>query len=149
MPFVPLQFEVPTRLVTSSFVLEPLGPEHNEADYDAWTSSLAHIHRTPGFEGRDWPHELSLEENLGDLERHARDFADRLGFTYTVRDAAGGAVIGCVYIYPATDSTHDAIVRSWVRESRAELDGPLARAVSDWLAGAWPFERIDHAPRLE
>jgi hypothetical protein len=30
-------------------VLEPLGPEHNEQDYDAWTSSMEHIAETPGF----------------------------------------------------------------------------------------------------
>ena len=30
--FVPLDFEVPLGLETSEFVLEPLGPEHNEQD---------------------------------------------------------------------------------------------------------------------
>jgi hypothetical protein len=25
------------------FVLEPLGPEHNEQDFAAWTSSMDHI----------------------------------------------------------------------------------------------------------
>jgi hypothetical protein len=38
-------------------------------------------------------------------------------------------------------------VRSWVRASRAELDAPLFRTVSTWLAEAWPFERVDYAPR--
>ena len=37
---------------------------------------------------------MSLEENLGDLERHARDFDERMGFTYTVLDA-GDDVVGC------------------------------------------------------
>ena len=41
--------DVPLGLATDDFVLEPLGPEHNEADYAAWTSSLEHIRRTPGF----------------------------------------------------------------------------------------------------
>ena len=45
---------------------------------------------------------MTLEENLDDLERHARDFADRTGFTYTVLDPATRAVMGCVYIYPDT-----------------------------------------------
>ncbi len=43
---------------------------------------------------------MSLEENLVDLERHARDFVDRTGFTYTVLDPDDD-VIGCVYLYPA------------------------------------------------
>jgi hypothetical protein len=38
--FVPPDFDVPLGLKTSEFVLEPLGPEHNELDYDAWTSSM-------------------------------------------------------------------------------------------------------------
>src|SRR5512147_2591266 len=41
--FVPPDFDVPLGLETSEFVLEPLGPEHNEQDYDAWTSSMKHI----------------------------------------------------------------------------------------------------------
>ena len=67
-------------------MLEPLGVEHNESDYDAWSSSIRHILATPGFEGSSWPHEMTLEENRRDLERHADDFAARTGFTYTVLD---------------------------------------------------------------
>ena len=56
-------------------------------------------------------------------------------------------MIGCVYIYPDKSEQHDARVLSWVRASRAELDAPLRRAVSDWLADAWPFERVAYADR--
>ena len=48
--FVPLDFVVPLGLETSRFRLEPLGPEHNEADYHAWSYSMEHIHATPGWE---------------------------------------------------------------------------------------------------
>lgn len=89
---------------------------------------------------------MSLEQNLGDLERHARDFADRTGFTYSVLD--GDHVIGCVYVYPATDETHDVHVHSWVRASRAELDLPLREAVAAWLVGDWPFARPLYEPLL-
>ena len=89
---------------------------------------------------------MSLEENLGDLERHARlRGTDRL--TYTVLDA-GDDVVGCVYIYPSRDGVHDAHVQSWVRMSRAELDLPLQEAVAAWLARDWPFERPLYAPLL-
>ena len=44
--FVPDDFAVPRELVTSEFRLEPLGPQHNEADYEAWTSSSARSART-------------------------------------------------------------------------------------------------------
>jgi hypothetical protein len=91
---------------------------------------------------------MGLDENLADLERHARDFVDRAGFTYTVLDPDGD-VIGCVYIYPAEDTAHDAHVRSWVRETRAELDPVVRCAVADWLASeAWPFVRPLYEPLL-
>src|SRR5262245_35442386 len=132
--FVPTDFDVPRRLETPQFVLEPLGPQHNEQDYDAWTSSVEHIHATPGWEDSKWPREMTPDENRADLQRHADDFGTRSGFTYTVLDAANRDVIGCVYIYPLPDGEADARAHSWVRESRAELDVPLWRAVTDWLA---------------
>jgi hypothetical protein len=141
-PFVPADFAVPDGLATPLFRLEPLGPEHNERDYAAWTSSVDHIHASPGFEGSRWPHEMTLEENLRDLEGHARDFAERTGFTYSVLD--GDDVIGCVYIYPDREGEADARVNSWVRADRADLDLPLRRVVHDWLGEAWPFERVDY-----
>ena len=144
--FVPVEFVVPLRLETPEFRLEPLGPKHNDADYRAWSSSLEHIHATPGWEESSWPRDMTLEENRADLQRHADDFENRSGFTYTVLEP-GGDVVGCVYIYPAPADLHDALVLSWVRASRAELDGPLSQAVSDWLATEWPFENVDYAPR--
>jgi len=139
---------VPLRLVTPELVLEPLGPQHNEPDYAAWTSSMTYIHGLPGFDGQAWPHEMSLEANLADLEEHARDFEDRSGFTYTVLDPDDSDVIGCVYIYPARDSPeNDASVRSWVRADRAQFDEPLWRAVRDWIWQEWPFENVAYAPR--
>ena len=145
--FVPSDFEVPLRLETPQFLLEPLGPEHNERDYDAWTSSMAHIVETPGFRDGSWPHEMTLDENRADLQRHADDFSNRVGFTYTALDPAGRDVIGCVYIYPLPDGDHDASVLSWVRESHASLDVPLWQAVSRWLEVDWPFASVEYAPR--
>jgi len=157
MGFVPDDFVVPHPLVTDVFRLEPLGPEHNEGDYRAWTSSISHIQATPGFEGRSWPRsDMTLAENLGDLKRHASDFAGRSGFTYTVRDAGSDEIIGCVYIYPAADGAGGASgasgvsgaeVRSWVSADRAALDVVLYDAVSEWLRSAWPFTAVRYAPR--
>ena len=153
--FVPADFAVPDGVVAADFRLVPLGPQHNEADYAAWTSSIDHIRETPGFAGGGWPHEMSLEENLGDLERHARDFADRRGFTYTVLSNDTGDVIGCVYIYPADAEGADggtavgaqAVVMSWVRADHAELDRVLYDAVTAWLERDWPFAAFGYSPR--
>jgi hypothetical protein len=145
MAFVPDNFQPPVELVADDFLLEPLGPQHNEADYAAWSSSIEHIRATPGFSESRWPHEMSLDENRADLERHARDFAERTGFTYTVLDPSDRDVIGCLYIYPDKKGNHDAVVTSWVRATRPELDAPLRELVSRWLAEAWPFERVSYA----
>ena len=131
--FVPAGFVPPRVLTAPGMELEPLGPHHNESDYAAWTSSMEHIRATPGFVGGNWPREMSLAENRADLERHACDFAERRGFTYTVREPGGGDVIGCVYIYPLKGAEGVATVSSWVRADRAELDVPLHRAVTEWL----------------
>jgi hypothetical protein len=154
--FVPPDFPVPGGLTTAEFRLEPLGPQHNAEDYAAWTSSIGHIQATPGFAGSSWPHEMSLAENLGDLERHARDFAGRRGFTYTVLGAISGEVVGCVYIYPprGEEAGHGsaggqhAVVRSWVRADQAALDPVLYHAVREWLERDWPFGSVEYAPRV-
>jgi hypothetical protein len=143
--FVPADFTVPTSFVAPGFRLEPLGPEHNARDYDAWTSSMDHIRATPGFETSDWPHEMTLEANLSDLEGHARDFRERTGFTYSILD--GDVVIGCVYIYPSKDDAHDARISSWVTASRAELDTTVWRLLSTWISESWPFRHPSYAPR--
>ncbi len=86
--FVPPDFVVPSSLETPLFRLEPLGPQHNEADYAAWTSSIEHIRGTPGYPDGNWPDGRSIDDNLRDLRRHADDFSQRRGFTYTVLDPA-------------------------------------------------------------
>lgn len=149
-PFVPADFDPPTSLVTDRFRLEPLGPQHNEADHAAWTSSIEHIRATPGYPDGSWPppQGMSLEANLSDLRRHASDFVSRKGFTFTVLDPADSEqVIGCVYLYPTKSPDHDVTVQSWVRADRADLDVPLADAVAAWIATAWPWERPDRCGR--
>jgi hypothetical protein len=157
--FVPEDFTVPDGLTAGELRLAPLGPQHNKSDYAAWTSSIDHIRETPGFSGRSWPHEMSLDDNLRDLEQHARDFAGRRGFTYTVLSAGAGAgagageVIGCVYIYPPGVQERrglgrwHAVVSSWVRADLAAHDPVLHDAVLAWLERDWPFDSIEYAPR--
>jgi hypothetical protein len=128
------------------FRLEPLGPDHNQRDYEAWTSSMDHIHATPG-DWSAWPHPMTLEDNLGDLDKHAREFSEREAFTYSILD--GDEVIGCLYIYPDEDGYSDAYVSSWVTESHAEMDVVVWRAVTDWLRADWPFRHFRYADRAD
>ncbi len=144
-PFVPDDFDVPTSHDGPGFRMEPLGPQHNERDHEAWMSSIAHIRSTPGFPDGDWPSPMSLERNHQDLVRHAADFGARRGFTYSILD--GEDVIGCLYIYPSEREGHDAEVSSWVTQRRAELDTVVWSAVTEWLARSWPFSRPRYAQR--
>ena len=146
-PFVPDEFTPPIAFDHDAFRLRPLGPEHNASDYAAWTSSIDHILATPGYEGSSWPRPMTLEENLGDLTKHAGEFVRREAFTYTVLAPDSETVIGCLYIYPSKLPGVDAKIRSWVRAAEGPLDPVLYRVVTDWLATSWPFERIEYAER--
>jgi hypothetical protein len=83
-----------------------------------------------------------------DLERHAKDFAECTGFTYTVLDA-NEAVVGCLYIYPAKDGVHDTRVQSWLCEPEAGHEEEFRQAIAEWLVSdAWPFKRPLYEPLL-
>ncbi len=140
---VPDDFVVPLGLDGPGFHLEPLGPQHNERDHEAWMSSVGHIRETPDFPDGTWPTPMTLESNLADLVQHAKDFEDRSGFTYSILD--GDDVIGCVYIYPSR--TNDASVSSWVRASRADMDVVTWQSISTWLETDWPFTNIEYGAR--
>ena len=144
--FVPDDFEPPVALDGPGFRLEPLTGEHNARDHAAWSGSMEHIHRTPGFQQGNWPHEMTLDQNMADLIRHDKDFQTRRGFTYTVLDPDDD-VVGCVYIYPLAGDPSAANVSSWVTEARADLDAPLYHAVSEWLERDWPFPRVEYGAR--
>jgi hypothetical protein len=145
-PLVPADFVVPRELRSAQFRLEPLGPQHNARDHRAWMSSIAHLQTTPGFADHGWPPDegFSAERNLADLEMHADEFERRVAFAYSVLSPDTDDVIGCVYVDPG-DVQGSAKVRSWVRTDVAELDGPLRRAVHDWVKESWPFDSIDYA----
>lgn len=145
-PFVPDDFDPPLSFQGPGFHLEPLGAVHSERDYEAWISSIEHIHATPGEWGT-WPHPMTLEENLADLEGHAGEFAAREAFAYSVLD--GKAVIGCLYINPDEEGGTDAHVRSWVTESRAAMDRVVWSTVNAWLKEQWPFRSFRYAVRLD
>ena len=135
--FVPESFDPPRPPAGDRFRFEPLGPDHNARDYEAWTSSVDFIRALPGFEESRWPHPMTPAENLSDLEKHAADFRDRTGFTYSILD--GDDVIGCVYIYPSSEPGHDARITSWVTAGRAEMDAPVRETIRSWIRNAWPF----------
>lgn len=146
-PFVPDGWPLPVAPATERLRLEPLGPQHHERDHAAWSSSIDHIRATPGFRpevwgGDAWPYPMPPEENLADLEQHAREFAAREAFAYTVLDPVTDDVIGCVYVDPDDGVEAGAMARCWVRATHADLDGELVATVRQWLATEWPFRTV-------
>ena len=107
-------------------------------------SSIEHIRATPGMDWKSWPIPMTLKENMADMEMHAKEFTDRESFTYSILDR--DMVIGCVYILP-TKTDCDAAVRSWVTESRSEMDPIIWETLNEWLAAEWPFDEYSYASR--
>ena len=89
---------------------------------------------------------MTRDENRADLQRHADDFRNRKGFTYTVLDP-GGRHNRCIYIYPLPDS--DPAARSFPGCGRAyaHLDIPLWRAVTDGSNPSSPVATVEYARR--
>jgi hypothetical protein len=139
-PFVPDSFEAPYTVPSAEFVLIKLTPALVELDYDAVMSSKERLRQV--FSRQDpWPRDaMTLEENRADLERHASDFDQRLGFTYSVLSLDQQQCLGCLYIYPWSGQAHDAQIYYWVRDSAQALDAHLDRFVQDWVAQEWPFK---------
>jgi hypothetical protein len=113
--FVPVGFEPPTSLTTGEFHLEPLGPQHNQADHAAWMSSIDHIRSTPGYPDGKWPpvSGMTLEENLADRPppRRGLHAARRLHRPSSTRPAADR--LASVSGRPGAGSGYGA--RSWSR----------------------------------
>ncbi|HEY5644634.1 MAG TPA: hypothetical protein VIS76_01710 [Pseudomonadales bacterium] len=145
MPFVPEDFQIPATLLHPLFRLRMLRAADAQADYEAVMASQARL-RAGSPHG--WPRPgFTLAENMADLERHEREFHDRVAFAYTVLTPDESTVVGCVYINPCslaeTDPALMADVYLWVRdEHHPLLTRVLFEAVGEWLASRWPFERV-------
>ncbi|MBT6265597.1 MAG: GNAT family N-acetyltransferase [Halieaceae bacterium] len=139
--FVPPEFVVPAELLTTKFKLRMLSIGDVEKDFEAVTSSAAHLSEV--WPDTGWPHGLTLNQNLVDLGWHEKEFQNRSSFAYTVVTLDESYVLGCVYFYPTNKSGYDAEVFLWVRESELSvgLDAELFTAVDGWLAAEWPFRQ--------
>jgi hypothetical protein len=163
--FVPPGFEPPRVLAVGELRLEPLGPEHNERDFAAWTSSMDHIRSSPGWAASEgWPREMTLDDNQGDLERHARDFLDGSGFTYTVLDRSDDVVgvststrqtTACMML----ESSHGFAGRRprsmvpsggrWPPGSQAMRGHSRDRSTSRYFPDGWISSRGSSGPRFQ
>ena len=145
-PFVPADFEIPTGLETERFRLRMLTVHDVEKDYEAVMETRERLFAIDG----NWPHEgFTMEENLADLQRHQREFLERVAFAYTVVSLDESRVLGCVYINKVKHKSVDAWVHMWVRESEYQkgLDPILFKTVKEWIETSWPFEKVIYPRR--
>ena len=139
-PFLPADFEVPTRLETPRLRLRPLTIHDAVKDFAAVMESEAHL-KTVFRPGSLWPTGLTLEENILDCAWHQKEFQLGSSFTFTVADLEETAVLGCLYIYPTRKTGYDAEISCWVRKCQLAggLDQHLFETVENWIATAWPL----------
>jgi hypothetical protein len=138
---VPDGFEVPLGLEHERFRLRKLTIDDVVKDFEAINERVDH-------EGAPQPPFVdTIALNLVDLGWHQKEFELRRSFAYTVVAPDESQVLGCVYLNPS--ETHDARVTLWVRRSAfdAGLDPALEAAVREWVATAWPFERVTFGKR--
>ncbi len=150
--FVEKTFIPPAEAEFEGYVLHPLGPDDVEADCAAANENADLIRQT---RGGTWPRgPITLDEDLGDLREHQRQFRTREAFAYVISNTENGMYEGCLYIYPphhpfddtdqsAMPADADAAISFWVVRSayNAGLYQDLFTFVGRWLNEVWPFMR--------
>lgn len=158
MPFDKIEFAVPERLETESFVLRPILASDDRLDYDAVMESKEFLRL---WEQTTWPEDdFTVEANREDLEKLERRHAENGAFTYTVLTNDETECLGCVYIIatnaqmfanatvtPLADRSwedFEATVYFWVRESRLEsgLDRAVLESLRRWFETEWEFDGV-------
>jgi RimJ/RimL family protein N-acetyltransferase len=148
-PLVPVHFQVPSRIVKDRFVMRPLLYSDAKPDYEAWHSSLDHLHGIFGPTSK-WPDAgMTLEDNAIDLAWHQREHESASSFAYTVFDSGEKTCLGCVYISPSRKENFEAEIYYWVRASEAEtgLESELGSFVRHWITAVWPFNAVVYPGR--
>ena len=149
MTFLPVDFEVPTLLVTEAFRIRPVTIHDVVKDYDAVMTNREHLWSLFGG-AWGWPEEdLTLEQDLVDLGWHQKEFQMRSSFDYAVMSPDEGRLLGCVYIDPPGKAGFDAEVYYWARQDGPEegLEGQLGEVVRLWISEDWPLAKVAYPGR--
>lgn len=142
----------PPELVTNKFIARKLTPEDVVFDYEAVMNNIDFIKATRGNAG-NWPDpEMTLEQDLKDLQWHALEFDKKSSFAYTVMNLEGTKCLGCFYLYPLgkdwrTDlgeenDKYQVDFSWWVIEEYKELYDQLRDVVLAWLRDDWGMEKV-------
>lgn len=142
MNFVPDSFDVPQKLTTNKFVLKPLTVEMCAMDYEAVMADPDLI-RGSYRDQPEWPPaDMTLAQNLKDLQDHEGEVTTRRAFTYSVLSPDESHCVGCVYIYPSQSPDFDADIFMWT--TTIDRYPVLFATVRDWVIHAWPFKKVQY-----
>ena len=101
--------------------------------------------------GGRWPSpDLTLEEDLSDLEMHQSEHLEREAFTYTVVSLDEDSVLGCIYIMPPFPGEEvDAAVQFWLRQNLWErgMESDFYPVLREWIESDWPFDTVVYPGR--
>ncbi|MET7463159.1 GNAT family N-acetyltransferase [Nonomuraea sp. NPDC005501] len=145
MAWLPADFVHPTHveLPGGGYHLRPITGADTDLDHPAVMGSQARLWSIYG-EAYGWPTaDMTYEDDLKDLERHAREIEAHESFNYALFDDAETALLGCVHIDPPERQDADAEVSWWVVDDRvgADLERAMDALIPQWIAESWPFER--------
>ncbi len=141
--WLPLDFVAPDRveLPSAGLHLRPIHPDDIEMDMIAVMGSRD---RLWSIFGPAWgwpPADMTVEDDLAELVRHADEMTRNESFNYALFDERETALLGCVYIDPPERVGADAEISWWTVNEHA--DGPAGQALDDfvpaWIAAEWPF----------
>jgi hypothetical protein len=151
---LPPGFEAPAKLTHDGIEAHKLTREDLDDDVRGINASLELIRRT---RGGGWPAAaVTEEENFVDLVWHEQEFREGKSFAYVVRDA-GGAYLGCCYLYPMGQRTelteellhHDVDVSWWVTPDAYDRGDyvKLYEGLRRWVTEEFPFTEPHYSNR--
>ena len=148
---VPSNFAVPEVLETDKIRLRMLTVNDVIKDYDAVMTSIEYLQETKPLGPNKWPtsDEWTLEQELISLGWHQKEFQNKTSFAYTVVSLDEKECLGCMYIYPSSNTEYDVEIVMWVRESElsSDLDKHLFSTVKEWIKEEWPFKNPGYPGR--
>jgi len=153
-PWLPPTFVHPLRVeVTPEVHLRPISPDDLDIDMPAVMGNQQLLWDKYGEEWGWPPTDMTAEQDLADLARHAREMVTHESFNYAILPTDESSLWGCIYIDPPeTEAGADAGTSgpaaevSWwvVPQAPPGLAAAMLEFVPTWLAESWPFERVDY-----
>lgn len=146
---LPAEVDVPMGTAGEGFVVRPLRIGDAELDHETVLANRERLRGTFG-PGHEWPAaDLTLEGNRIDVAWHHKEFQRRDAFTYAVFTPDETVELGCLYLQPTTAPDYDVAVYYWLAATADErgLAETIESHLRDWVADAWPFDRVAYPGR--